>query len=427
MRPPRSQEACGMESADNPPPSATFHPLPPTPACQPHPPPSIAITMSMSGSWVLGRVQRLRAVDAAITYHDGGSVTCGDITAEINVSSGEEEFLAHAINQDEATALRSAFTYLAGGRRNPPRIYVDPERIVNSPELYGAFMRMQENVRDGGHLRSRTITKVRRIISLAITGTVTFGLFWEGVGRGVEEIGRARGLTNTEVFWLRNTVSAGTFAISHQFLNPVAGMLEVLMGGRMRAGQREEAGVWMKLLSIAASEELGAIVVIGGVLAAVAALPRTSSHGLSALRDILRFTPSFAGVSMWEILIERYLTLRPQYVTLGSRRRDIASQGENIKHAMATAWNDSMGGRRFRRNMVQTVAKFLGTLCVPPSAVFLSQLFTGQDDPSSASALTRFFHLFAVNATFVAEFLILGQRLVALIYLIGEQAAGRLT
>jgi hypothetical protein len=427
MRPPRSQEACGMESADNPPPSATFHPLPPTPACQPHPPPSIAITMSASASWVAERIDRLNTVDATITYNEDGSVTCGDLTAYFDVSSGEEQFIAHAINEREARALRGAFTYLAGGRRNPPRIYVEPERIVNSPQLYAAFQRMQANVCEGGHLHSRAMTKIRRVMSLAFTATATFGMFWVSAGRGVEAIGRAQGLTDTEVFWLRNTISAGTYAIANQFLHPVADMLEVLMGGKMRPGHRTDAGVWLKMLSIAASEEIGAVMMLGIVLGGAAALPHASHNALTVLVDIFRFPPAFAALSMWEIVIERYITRRPQFVTLGSRRRDLASHGENIKHAMAAAWNDAMGGRRFRRNMVQLVAKYFAMFSLPPTVVALSQLFTGEDDPSSAPALTRFFHLFAVNAAFVGEFMVLGLRLVALIYLIGEQMEGRLT
>jgi hypothetical protein len=93
---------------------------------------------------------------------------------------------------------------------------------------------------------------------------------------------------------------------------------------------------------------------------------------------------------------------------------------------MQDAWNDAIGGTRFRRNVVQMFAKFLTLLTVPPTSVALFRVFAGNDDPAGAPALARFNHLFLTNAAFVGAFLGGAVRLVPLIYLISEYAAGPL-
>jgi hypothetical protein len=377
-------------------------------------------------SRIIRRVANLNEVEAHITNRPDGSIRCGDVTAVLDLTSGTRRFLAHAINEREAMVLREAFTWHDGDDNNPPRIEVNPDRIVDSPELFAAFRSMQVNIEQGRHLSSSSLSKVGRILSLAVTNTLTFGPFWVGVGRTVESIGQAYGLNNTENFWLRNVISAGTFAVANQFLHPVSDILEILMGGQVRPGHRRDAGIWLKMLSVVASQESGAVVMLGVVLGGVAALPQASSNALTVLQDHLRFFPAFASWAVYQIVVERYVTRRPQYIRLPSRRESDRRFGSSVKAAMREAWNEALGGPNFKRNLVQLIAKYLATLSLPPTVNSLATLITGSNNIADGSALERFNSLFAINAAFVGEFFVVAQRLLALIYLIREHGIGNL-
>jgi hypothetical protein len=246
------------------------------------------------------------------------------------------------------------------------------------------------------------------------------------VGQWVEAIALARGLGKTETFWLRNVISAGFCGFADQFFSAAFRLLSVLIGGAVRPGDRNDAGVWLKMLSVAMSREVGAIGVLGGVLAGIAALPEPKTRVGTIMRENLRYFPGFAVWAGYEAIVERYITRRPVEIDLAHPEDGAKRVPQKVKQAMQDAWNEAIGGRHFRRNMVQMVAKYLALLTVPPTSVALSRLFTGQDDPAGAPALARFNHLFFTNAAFVGEFLGGAVRLVALLYLISEYAKGRL-
>jgi hypothetical protein len=377
---------------------------------------------------IADRVARLNEVNAEVQLSANGNVRFGDIEAVLDLTGGPNgrgRYLATACNEDQAKILRQAFTFVAG---DPPRIVFSPEAVADNAELMQAFREMQRNIYDGHHLSTNTRAKTARILNLAISSTITFGFCWVSVGRAVEAVARIKRLElkEVEIFWIRNAISAGSFAIANQFFHPAFDILEVLMGGATRPRNREDVGQLMQMFSVFASQEAGAVLALGVVLGGIAALPEFKNNIGNAAIDITRFFPAFALWAAYQEVVERYLTRRPQGIELASTEDEQKSFARKVKQAAQGAWNEAIGGSSFRRNMVQIIAKYLATLSLPPTVAALAVAITGSANPVGSSAWKRFQHLFAVNAAFVGELFVLAIRLVALIYLIRENTGGRL-
>jgi hypothetical protein len=341
--------------------------------------------------------QQRDAIAGEVKIRGDGSYEIGGFKALIDARTKTLTFVAPAGRAADARRLRDAFTLTR--RDGADVIVVDIPMLLSTDSVRSTAVRSVQDAARGVGRDKTSGQMLRDAAYFGLAGALVFGPVWTGVGVIVDKIMGNAPVSQFVKYAARDVISAGFCAVFHQLFFSVGEALKYLSGGLVVDGEVPAASAIRQLMRSFVNNELFNISVLGGVLAAVAALPKTEDKIANTFRVTGALFAGFAGWGVVSDLVKRVVHRIKSQIHMPTSEVDAQKLHRKLRQAFADDWNVQIRSPRFFRTIVELVAKFMVAVSVP-SSFRAMESHTG----GSASAGGRALQAFSTNAVFTLSF-----------------------
>jgi hypothetical protein len=347
--------------------------------------------------------QRTLASAATLILGDLGLQCRHDDSGRLVIARGDDSIKVFVEPDDQSITISGPWGHKQSLASILPAFYIrngnvmiDIRQIGGTREINQAFEAIFNR---SGDRRGMALNKACSCILFGLAGTLLFGVAVTGGFVGLDRAfarSQVRAVIKQQI---STFIMAAFTAIAHEFVFKLESVLRKIFLDDARVIPMDRATNVERAITDLVANELGAIFIVGGTLAGLAALPATRSSGRSFLRENGQF---FAGFAAWDVL----KTLIAQMVGGAERVIDVNSRSINagklaeLRNELSRIWNREIRSRATRVALLRIFAKFTASMTIFNLFTAVTPALIGQGQLSGASGGVRAADIFIKNGIF---------------------------
>lgn len=347
--------------------------------------------------------QRTLASAATLILGDLGLQCRHDDSGRLVIARGDDSIKVFVEPDDQSIIISGPWGHRQSLASILPAFYIrdrnvmiDIQRIGRAREVNEAFNAIFNTQGRRLHLVLNTACSS---ILFGLAGTLLFGVAVSGGFVGLDRAfahSQVRAVIKQQI---TTFIMAAFTSIAHEFVFKLESVLRKIFLDSERVIPMDRATNVEKAITDLVANELGAIFIVGGTLAGLAALPATRNSGLSFLRENGQF---FAGFAAWDVLktlIAKMVGGAERVIDVNSRSINAGKMAE-LRNELSRIWNREIRSRATRVALLRVFAKFTASMTIFNLFTAITPALIGQGQLSSASAGVRAADIFIKNGIF---------------------------